>query len=183
MVHMRRTWILGVGATTALLFGACSSGVPAEEVAAKDQQISSLQAQLSTAQRDANFWTELVGLFPPVEMPSMRDHRAYMLPSGAVLALHFDNMQLAQAQHLNWVALGVPGKFCQDDQQRVEKQFGKGFTHFHDLMADTHGGKPGAEGVWFVHVGVREFNAPWGTVTPGVDQKFMPTPAPVCDGM
>lgn len=50
----------------------------------------------------------------------------------------------------------------------------------HDLKADTHGGKPGVEGVWFVHVAVRSLKAPWGAVRPGVDEKFMPTPAPAC---
>jgi hypothetical protein len=92
-------------------------------------------------------------------------------------------MDLAQAENLNWVALGVPGTFCKRDQQRVEREFGSGFTHFHDLEADTHGGKPGARGVWFVHVGVRDLESPMSTgpVTGGeIDGGFMPTPAPDC---
>lgn len=106
-----------------------------------------------------------------------------MLPSGVVLALHLDNMDLAKAENLNWVALGIPGKFCKSDQERIEKEYGAGkgiFTHFHDLKNDVHGGRPGAEGVWFVHVAVREFEAPWGNVQSGPDTKFMPTPAPSC---
>jgi hypothetical protein len=119
----------------------------------------------------------------PVEMPSMSDHRAFMLPdSGTVIALHFDNMDLSKAENLNWVALGVPGKFCKQDQERVEAQFGPGFTHFHDMANDTHGGAPGAEGVWFVHTAVRDFDSPMsgGAVSQGIDNRFMPTVAQTC---
>jgi hypothetical protein len=100
-----------------------------------------------------------------------------MLPSGYLLALHFDDMVLDKAQNLNWVAFGVPGKFTGLDQQRVEQTYGKGFTHFHDLANDSHGGAPGATGVWFVHVAVRDFESPMsgGQVRKGVDEKFMPT--------
>ncbi len=135
----------------------------------------------STAQeKDAKYWHQLAGLMQPVEMPSMTDHRAYMLPGGMVVATHFDNMDLAKAENLNWVAVGFPGKFCKSDQARLEAEYGKGFTHFHSMKNDTHGGEQGEEGVWFVHVAVREFEAPWGNVTPGVDQGFMPTEAPDC---
>ncbi|OCP19378.1 hypothetical protein BC361_31120 [Ensifer sp. LC54] len=110
----------------------------------------------------------------------MTDHRAYMLPGGLVLALHFDDMDLSKAQNLNWIAVGFPGKFCKADQARLESEYGKGFTHFHSMKNDTHGGEKGEEGVWFVHTAVREFEAPWGKVEPGVDQNFMPTEAPDC---
>jgi hypothetical protein len=131
--------------------------------------------------QDSRYWQQLTSLMKPVvEDPSMTDHRAFMLPGGTVMALHFDNMDLDEAKNLNWVALGIPGRFCKDDQQRVERQFGKGFTHFHDLKNKSHGGKPGAEGVWFVHIGVRDFEAPWGQVGRGIDQNFMPTKAPDC---
>ena len=133
--------------------------------------------------RDARYWQQLTSLFEPVELKSMTDHRAYVLPSGYLLALHFDNMDLEKAENLNWVALGIPGRFCEKDQARVEAEFGPGFTHFHDLEADTHGGKPGAKGVWFVHVGVRDFESPMseGPVSGGeIDSRFMPTPAPDC---
>ncbi len=163
-----------------LALSACSKGVPQEQVDARDRQIADLQRQISSLQSDSSYWRQLTSLMQPVMMPSMTDHRAYMLPSGVVLALHFDSMDLSKAQNLNWVALGLPGKFCKSDQERVEQQYGSGFTHFHDLMADTHGGAPGAMGVWFVHVAAREFDAPWGHVTPGVDGKFMPTAAPSC---
>ena len=172
-------WFAGF-ALVALLVSACSPGVSASDVAAKDQEIASLKAQVAELQISAKFWQQLTAVMTPVEMASMTDHRAVMLPSGVVLATHFDNMDLSQAENLNWVALGLPGKFCKSDQERVEKEFGTGFTHFHDLKNDTHGGQPGAEGVWFVHVAVRNFEAPWGAVSPGIDQNFMVTPAPEC---
>lgn len=178
----KKSWIIGgmfALASLGLLFtlGACQ-GISKEEAAAKDRQIQELQTQLARSQKDTKLWTQLVGLFMPVDLRSMTDHRAYMLPTGVVLALHFDNLKLDQAENLNWVAIGMPGKFSKQDQERINKQFGPGFTHFHDLKADTHGGPPGTEGVWFMHVAVREFDAPWGRVKPGVDLKFMPTPAP-----
>lgn len=159
-----------------LLLSSC--GVSQEDVAAKDQEIAGVRTQLATVQQDAKYWAQLTSLFMPVDLRSMTDHRAYMLPGGQLLALHFDNMDLNKAQNLNWIAIGVPGKYTKQDQERIEKQFGKGFTHFHDLMADTHGGQPGAEGVWFMHITVRNFQAPWGNLKPGVDTAFMPTPAP-----
>jgi len=140
-------------------------------------------AELAELRQDARYWQQLTALFEPVELASMTDHRAYMLPSGYLLALHFDNMDLAEAENLNWVALGVPGTFCDTDQKRVEAEFGEGFTHFHDLETDTHGGEPGAEGVWFVHSGVRDFESAMSTgpVSGGeIDSGFMPTPAPSC---
>jgi hypothetical protein len=81
------------------------------------------------------------------------------------------------------MALGIPGRNCAQDQEEIEKKFGKGFTHFHDLQRDTHGSTiPGVEGVWFVHVAVRDFDSPMsgGAVARGVDERFMPTGAPVC---
>ena len=182
---------MGVMAMISLLvLAACGSGISQEEVAAKDQQIADLQVQLarlqgqvSEFQTDSKFWGQLTSLIQPVEMPAMTDHRAFMLPdSGTVMALHFDSMDLDQAENLNWVALGVPGVFCKDDQERVEAQFGPGFTHFHDMINDTHGGAPRAEGVWFVHTAVRDFESPMsgGAVSQGVDHNFMPTAAPDC---
>lgn len=130
----------------------------------------------------ARYWQQLTDLLMPVEMASMTDHRAYMLPGGMVIALHFDSFNLAEAQNLNWVAVGLPGEFCKADQERVEAANGTGFTHFHDMMNDVHGGAPGAKGVWFVHTAVRAFDSPMsgGAVPQGVDMKFMPTPAPTC---
>ncbi len=167
----------------AVLLGACSQGVSQETVAAKDQEIAALKGQAASLSQDAAYWEELTAFMKPVELKSMTDHRAYMLPSGVLLALHFDNPNLQQARHLNWVALGIPGINCAEDQERVQKAFGKGFTHFHDLVRDTHGSTiPGVEGLWFVHVAVRGFDSPMSVspVKPGVDEGFMPTPAPTC---
>jgi hypothetical protein len=184
-IGSRRGWLVAlIGAGLTLVAAACAPG-PSPEVRAKEQEIASLKAQLATAERDARYWKQLTALLQPVEMKSMTDHRAYMLPSGVVIALHFDSMDLSKAENLNWVALGLPGRFCKSDQERVEQEYGAGkgiFTHFHDMKNDVHGGQPGAEGVWFVHVAVREFDSPMsgGRVQPGPDTKFMPTPAPGC---
>lgn len=161
----------------ALLATACGGGGDAPAQAAGSD------AESASVREDAKYWEQLTSLMKPVELKSMTDHRAYMLPSGYLLALHFDDMDLEKAENLNWVALGVPGTFCEKDQQRVEREFGPGLTHFHDLEADTHGGKARAKGVWFVHVGVRDFESPMSTapVKGGKpDPGFMPTPPPSC---
>lgn len=168
--YKRLGWSAGLLATGVLLGGLLAPSAGLGPAAAQAQQDA----------RAARFWQQLIGLLEPVPMPTMTDHRAYMTPGGLVIALHFDNMDLNRAENLNWVAVGLPGKFCLADQQRIEAQNGPGFTHFHDLKNDIHGGAPGTEGVWFVHVGVRDFQAPWGPVTKGVDTNFMPTPAPNC---
>lgn len=138
------------------------------------------QAASTDQARVATYWKQLTEVMKPVDLKSMTDHRAYMLANGHIIALHFDSMDLSKAQNLNWMALGVPGTFTRADQERVEREFGKGFTHFHDLENDVHGGQPGAEGAWFVHVAVRDFESPMsgGQVKAGVDTKFMPTPPP-----
>lgn len=136
--------VLVIGGALALLLAACASR---RDLEAKDAEIARLQAEVQTLQqntaelqRDARFWQQLTTFFQPVEMPSMTDHRAVMLPNGLILALHFDSMDLNQAQNLNWVALGFPGKFCKEDQERFQSLYGPGLTHFHDLKNDTHGG-------------------------------------------
>lgn len=160
-----------------LALGLTGIGVPA----AGAQDVAALKAQLAQAQRDARFWQQLTAPMAPVKMTSMTDHRAYMLPGGTVIALHFDNMNLDKAANLNWMALGIAGKFCKTGQERIERQFGPGFVHFHSMKNDTHGGQPGEDGVWFVHVGARNFTSPFGPVREGVpDAAFMPTPAPAC---
>ncbi len=182
----RRRHALGLSSLaviSAVALAACggSEGISVQEAQAQEEQIATLEAELEAAGVDVRMWEQLTSLLQPVELASMSDHRAYALPNGHLLALHFDNMDLTKAENLNWVALGVPGRFCQEDQQRVEQEYGSGFTHFHDLVADVHGGEPGVEGVWFVHVGVRDFEAPWGQVSQGIDAGFMPTEAPSCD--
>lgn len=143
-------------------------------------EVTALRAALAGTQQDATFWRQLTALFKPApaNLRSMQDHRLVMLPGGIALGLHFDNMNLAKAKNLNWAVLGVPGTFTKADQQRVTKQFGPGYVHFHDFAHDTHGGQPGAKGFWFVHVGARDFTSMFGAhVKTGViDLKMMPTP-------
>src|ERR671919_2706041 len=145
-------------------------------------KIAALETQLASAQRDARFWRQLTSAFTPgkkLGINSMADHTLLRTPGGPVLALHFDNMNLAKAKNLNWVAFAVPGVFTRADQRRVNRLYGPGFTHFHDFEADVHAGKPGAKGVWFVHVGARNFTSPFGKVRAGkVDLNFMPTKPP-----
>ena len=105
---------------------------------AKNREIADSQAQVARLETDAKLWRQLTSLPEPVEMPLMTDHRAYMLPSGLVLALHFDDMDLEKAENLNWVAIGVPGEYGKEDRERVEALYGKGFTHFHDMENDIH---------------------------------------------
>ena len=174
-------WLLAplvVGlALGAALFGGAGGTASAAPSQARD--VATLEAKLGQAQQDVTFWKQLTAVFKPapLHLRSMQDHRLYMLPSGIVLGLHFDNMNLAKAKNLNWVVFGVPGKFTKADQKRVTRQFGPGFVHFHDFVHDTHGGKPGAKGFWFVHVGARNFRSPFGPVKAGaIDPRFMPTP-------
>ena len=171
--------VLVVGlALGAALFG--GRGSVANAAPEQTRELAALEEKLSQAQQDARFWTQLTTVLKPApfHLRSMQDHRLYMLPSGIVLGLHFDNMNLAQAKNLNWIVFGVPGVFTKADQQRVTKQFGPGFVHFHDFVHDVHGGKPGAKGFWFVHIGARNFTSMFGAqVKTGViDPKMMPTP-------
>ncbi len=128
--------------------------------------------------RDAHLWRQLTAAVPPApaSLKSMSDHRLLTLPSGVTVGLHFDNMRVEKAKNLNWIAIAVPGKFTKADQERVNRKYGPGFTHFHDMKADTHGGQPGVKGAWFLHVGARDFTSPFGEVKTGqVDNRFMPT--------
>jgi hypothetical protein len=147
--------------------------------ASSTKELAALKAQLASAERDAKFWRQLSSAFVPAKrlgLNSMADHVMLRTPGGPVLALHFDNMNLAKARNLNWVAYALPGRFSRADQARLNRLYGPGFTHFHDLKTDAHGGKPGTKGVWFVHIGTRNFRSPFGQVRAGkVDPNFMPT--------
>ena len=168
--------LVGLALGAVLLGG---HGGTASATPARVGDVASLDATLNRTQQDAKFWTQLTSVLKPApqQLRSMQDHRLYMLPSGIILGLHFDNMKIAKAKNLNWVVLGVPGRFTKADQARVAHQFGPGFVHFHDFVADTHGGKTGAKGFWFVHIGARNFRSPFGQVKDGVvDPTMMPTP-------
>ena len=146
------------------------------------QEVSALKAQLANAERDARYWRQLTSAFVPgkrLGMNSMSDHVLLRTPGGPVLALHFDNMNLDKAQNLNWVAYALPGRFTRADQARLNRIYGPGFTHFHSFKNDAHGGPAGTKGVWFVHIGTRNFRSPFGQVRAGkVDLNFMPTKPP-----
>lgn len=168
--------VVGLALGAALYGG---KGGTANAASAQTRDVAALEAKLSQAQQDVTFWKQLTSVFKPApaHLRTMQDHRLYVLPSGIVFGLHFDNTNLAKAKNLNWVVFGVPGVFTKADQARVTKQFGPGFTHFHDLVNDTHGGKPGAKGAWFVHIGTRNFTSPFGQVKDGaIDPTMMPTP-------
>jgi len=170
--------LVAAGLLVAGIFG--STGGAA--TSAQSKQVASLKAQLAKAELDAKFWKQLIGSFKPgtaLGLQSMSDHLVMPLDGGLVLGLHFDNPQLAKAKNLNWVAIGIPGVFTKADQARVNKLYGPGVTHFHDPATDVHGGEPGAKGVWFIHVGARNFTSPFGKVVKGkVDPNFMPTAPP-----
>ena len=91
------------------------------------REVAALKAQLATAQRDARFWRQLTSAFVPgkrLGLNSMADHVVLRTPGGPVLALHFDNMNLAKAKHLNWVAYAIPGRFTRADQARLNRLYG-----------------------------------------------------------
>jgi len=81
-------------------------------------------------------------------------------------------------ENLMYIGLGIQGRFFAEEKPDLNPAF----THFHQYFADSvaegHGGAPGAEGFWLVHVAVQDLERPWGDVEPGVDFDFMPTPAP-----
>jgi hypothetical protein len=180
----RRRLVLGVGLAAlaaAVALASLATGSQAGTTSA-ERELASLKRELAVAQRDARFWQQLTSAFVPAKklgLNAMADHLMLRTPGGPVLALHFDNMNLAKAKNLNWVAYALPGAFSRPDQARLNRLYGPGFTHFHDLKTDVHGGKAGTKGVWFVHIGTRNFASPFGRVQAGkVDTNFMPTKPP-----
>ncbi|MBW3582665.1 MAG: hypothetical protein KY455_06155 [Euryarchaeota archaeon] len=98
------------------------------------------------------------------------------------IGTHWNDDDPAQATELNWIVVGKKGVFCSEDRPGPESEW----RHFHSYDApgypEGHGGEPGTEGYWLLHIAVRDFEAEWGAVSPGVDTKFMHTPAPSCGG-
>jgi len=176
--------ILGLGLIALAAAIALSSLVARSQAGttSAERELATLKQQLAVAQRDARYWQQLTSAFVPgkkLGLDAMSDHLMLKTSGGPVLALHFDNMNLAKAKNLNWVAYALPGRFTRSDQARLNRLYGPGFTHFHDLKTDIHGGKAGAKGVWFVHIGTRNFASPFGRVQAGkVDTNFMPTRPP-----
>lgn len=153
--------LFSVAITGLFIFAACGGG------SAEADQMKQLQAAYNAR---------------PIQ-PHMGDHQFMALDDGTLLFLHFDKAA-DKAEKLLYVGQAVPGKFTKAEQERVERQFGKGFTHFHQKNCSgsnpeaCHGGKGGEDGYWFRHVAVDSFTMPWGAVKPGIDHNFMPTPPP-----
>jgi len=122
----------------------------------------------------------------PYETP-LPDHQWLLADDKSVVFLHFDK-PVAQATRLLYVGYGIRGRWCAEDQRRIEAIAEKGFTHFHRIARVAtpdagHGGaRAGEPGYWLKHIAVGPaFNMPWGEVAAaGTDQSFMPTTAPRC---
>jgi hypothetical protein len=158
-----RGWLTTLGVVGFVLGTACGG----ESVAAK--QMQQLKAAYSS---------------PSPVSPAMPDHIFLAQGDGTFLFLHFDK-PVDKAEKVLYTGMAVPGVFSRADQERVEKQFGKGFTHFHrakcaanDANACHGADRVGEEGFWFRHVAVDNFKMPWGDVRRGTDYNFMPTPPP-----
>lgn len=158
-----RAWLMAVGAVGIVLGTACGG----ESVNAK--QMQQLKAAYSS---------------PSPVSPAMPDHIFLAQGDGTFLFLHFDK-PVGKAEKVLYTGIAVPGVFSKADQERVEKQYGKGFTHFHRTKCAAndpnacHGAdRVGEEGYWFRHTAVDSFKMPWGDVRPGTDYSFMPTPPP-----
>lgn len=108
------------------------------------------------------------------------EHRLKWVSEDTFIGIHFDHGDPSAANAINWIAIGKKGVFCSEDRPGPEEQW----RHFHSYDAPSypagHGGDPGAAGYWLLHIAVRELEAPWGDVKPGVDTQFMRTPAPDC---
>ena len=161
--NLRLMWLLPLGL---LLAAACSDDDDDSNV------VSTMGTQIQSAYTAS-----------PLK-PAMPDHQFMAAGDGTFMFVHYDK-PVADATQLLYVGVAVPGKFTKQDQTRVEQQFGKGFTHFHQGSncpgenADAcHGGQGGEDGYWFRHVAVDNFEMPWGDVKPGVDLAFMPTVPP-----
>lgn len=143
------------------------------EIDSLNTQISSLQTKVVALEKDAGLWRQLKALYTDMAPPDMPDHMVKMLPDGKMIFLHFDG-PVGEARNLLWIGDGIPGKFLKSDQPKEE-----GYVHFHG-MNGGHGSAlaPGTQGFWIRHIAVKELDAPWGHVTPGLDTKFMPTPPP-----
>jgi hypothetical protein len=104
-----RGWLTTLGVVGFVLGTACGG----ESVAAK--QMQQLKAAYSS---------------PSPVSPAMPDHIFLAQGDGTFLFLHFDK-PVDKAEKVLYTGMAVPGVFSRADQERVEKQFGKGFTHFH----------------------------------------------------
>ena len=171
-------FILGTAASALLVasaFGASQAGAQERELP------SDLLAQIGS-QLDASFSND--GPFE-TDLP---DHLWIGVDENSAVFLHLDKA-VPDATRVLYTGFGIKGRWCAEDQERIEAVAGEGFTHFHRIAevataeAGHGGGEPGEPGYWLKHVAVGPaFEMPWGTVEPGqTDQNFMPTEAPKCE--
>lgn len=127
---------------------------------------------------------ELVDVFdddPLIGGQSTPKHVFKFVNDEAFIFLHLNDPDPQQATSIDYVGVAVKGVFCAEDQPD------EAFTHFHKYEAESweegHGGNPGDEGFWFVHIAARGHDEPWGTVDVGTDYDFMPTNPPECAGL
>ena len=146
------------------------------------KQVDDLKMQVDQTKMKAQLTDALLAGYnaQPYD-PALPDHKWAAMGDGSYLFLHF-NKDVNKADDLLYYGLALPGKFCKEDQDQLPP----GFVHFHQAKCaekdeeKCHGGKGGEDGFWLMHVAAKEMDMPWGHVKPGVDLKFMPTPAPSC---
>lgn len=174
--------------TFVLLLSACTPRASEQEFTALESQnsqlrdqMTALQAEISASEVDAQKWRQIIVTFTdqPYD-PPLPEHVWKLLPDGTQLFFHLDK-DVPKATKILYTGMAVPGVWCEEDQAQLPA----GFTHFHREKAPSveegHAGTyPGEKGYWLMHIALGEFDMPWGHVTPGVDDKFMPTAPPVC---
>lgn len=150
------------------------------KISEKQTEVNSLRSEIATLQatsipleKDAGLWRQLRATYTDKAPPDMPDHLVKMLSDGKILFIHLDG-PVDTAKNILWIGDGIPGKFIKADQPKEA-----GYVHFHG-MNGGHGPAvaPGTQGFWVRHIAVKEFDAPWGHVTSGIDTNFMPTPPP-----
>jgi hypothetical protein len=171
---------LGICTATAALITAGTVG--AYQASAQEGGLSGDLAAEIGAQLGASFTPDAAF---ETDLP---EHVWIAADEDSVVFLHFDK-PLPEATRLLYTGFGMKGRWCAEDQERIEALAGEGFTHFHRFAAVATpeaghgGGEPGEAGYWLKHVAVGPaFEMPWGTVEPGkTDLQFMPTQAPKCE--
>ncbi len=173
-----RTTLVGLAVALVLVLVAFGAGYRA----------GAQQARLSDtfAQQMGKQLAEQLSYKSPFETDAP-DHIWAVGDDRSVTFIHLDK-PYAEATRVIYVGFGIRGRWCAEDQQRIEALAGKGFTHFHRTAKVAtwdagHGGaKAGEPGYWLKHMAVGPgFKMPWGDVRPGTtDTAFMPTAAPRC---
>jgi hypothetical protein len=79
---VRRSSVSWVLALIAVVVALLAAGCAGSGGGASEGEVADLRSELADARQDSKYWQQLTSLTEPVELPSMTDHRAYMLPSG-----------------------------------------------------------------------------------------------------